>query len=193
VPRRVTAFLVVPLAALAVAAACSETTKYRVFSFFLDGVPPPGQPPPNAAAEPAPKQESEGDQAPQPPLRVKQYYAHAPYRDNRCGGCHDIETGQMVKSVAEGLCLSCHDALVKDIRYLHGPVAVNGCTLCHHHHSSPYPKLLLADPTETCLGCHDRDDLTTGEHHAALDRQSCVECHDPHGEADRFFLKRGQP
>lgn len=191
-PRSVAALFLLPVAALSLVAACSETGRYRVLSFFLDGVPPPGQPPPTT--EPGPPATGAGPGAPpEAPPRAQQYYAHAPYRDNRCGGCHDIESGQMVKSVEEGLCLNCHSALVKDLRFVHGPVAVNACTECHHPHAAPFPKLLLVDPAQVCLNCHDRDDLSTGEPHANLDRQSCVECHDPHGGPDRFFLKRGNP
>ena len=36
----------------------------------------------------------------------------------------------------------------------------------------------------------DVDDLTTGSHHAGIEQQTCIACHDPHGGDDPFFLKR---
>ena len=191
--RKAAVFFAVQAAAVGLAAACSPTTRYRVLSFFVDGVPPPARPSPTPPSNATALDDGAGEPTRQPPPRVLRYYAHAPYRDNRCAGCHDIDNGRMVKSVEGGLCLTCHSALVKDLRYLHGPVALNACTQCHHPHTAPFPKLLLKGPTETCLNCHDRDDLTTDEHHAELERQTCVECHHAHGGADRFFLKPGRP
>ena len=188
--RTVLATLTLSFVAFALAASCAEPTKYRVLSFFLDGVPEPGKA--RMAAEsggpalgPAPT-----IARPEPPSR---YYTHPPYRDNRCGSCHDSESGQPVKAIQDGLCLMCHAPIAAAPKFLHGPVAVNQCGLCHHHHESHYPKLLLVDPTATCLACHDRSDLTTGEHHADLEQRTCVECHNPHGGNDRFFLKRTGP
>jgi predicted CXXCH cytochrome family protein len=122
---------------------------------------------------------------PEPLLR---YIAHPPYRDNQCGRCHDPQGGQLHTTIQEGLCLVCHAKVAAEPKYLHGPVAVNDCGVCHHYHESRHPNLLLTDATATCLVCHDRDDLTTGDHHADLERRTCIECHNPHGGSDRFFL-----
>lgn len=172
--------------------ACSETTKYHVLSFFLDGVPKPETlrgPPPEGEqpAETGALTEVRGAAA--PPQR---YYAHRPYREGRCGGCHSPTSGQLLRPIADGLCLNCHADVAKG-RYVHGPVAVNGCDLCHLPHSAPYPKLLQRDPTATCLYCHEREDLAEVPQHKAMDRQGCTDCHDPHHGDRRYFLKRGGP
>lgn len=173
--------------------ACSATAKHRVLSFFLDGVPPPGASSTRSdTARSGGQPVAEPDnftETPQP----RQYFAHTPYRDNRCGGCHDVNSGGLVRSIDDGLCLVCHADLVAGARFVHGPVAVNDCAVCHHYHTSPFPNLLLIEPSATCLSCHDRDDLTTGEHHATIGDRSCVDCHHPHGGDDRFFLKRREP
>lgn len=96
----------------------------------------------------------------------------------------------MFRSLEEGLCVSCHRPLVADVTYLHGPVVVNDCTFCHHYHGSPHPKMLLDDPADLCFRCHDSDDLTQEDHHAAIEGELCFTCHDPHGADNRFFLKR---
>ena len=192
-PGRLTTFLLVAaLAGCAVCAACSTTTRYRVLSFFFDGVPPPGSGAGTKATVEGAGAVSGDIEAtsPAPPVR---FLPHTPYRQNRCDGCHDSGSGQLIRSVEDGLCLTCHSALVAEARYVHGPVAVSDCTVCHHHHSSPYANLLVRDPVATCLQCHDRDDLSVGEHHSAIGQRSCGDCHNPHGGNDRFFLKRSAP
>lgn len=177
--------------ALAVCTACSETNRYRVLSFFLDGVPPPGSRVTTTEG---------GAKAPTPtggvdagrPVVPRKLFAHTPYRENRCQGCHDLDSGQLARSLSDGLCLTCHAAVVSK-PFVHGPAAVSDCTACHHYHASPFPKLLLVEPNATCLNCHDRDDLSGGEHHAGIDQRTCVECHDPHGGTNRFFVKGVSP
>jgi len=172
---------------LAVCTACSETTRYRVMSFFLDGVPPPGSriTPTDPGTKTPPEGEAVGSGQPAPPVRL---FAHTPYRENRCQGCHDADSGQLTRTVRDGLCRTCHSKLVATA-FVHGPAAVSDCTVCHHHHAAPFQKLLLVDATATCLNCHERDDLSTGEHHTGIHRRACTDCHDPHGGTNRFFVK----
>ena len=176
---------------LALTVACSETARYRVLSFFLDGVPPPG-------AQEAPVAGGAADRSligPIEPAQIparQRIFTHTPYRENRCGGCHDSDSGQLIRPVQEGLCAACHSKTVT-ARFVHGPVAVNDCTVCHHYHAAPFPNLMLADTVATCLNCHDRDDLSTGDHHTAPGQRNCIECHDPHGGDNRFFVKGSGP
>ncbi len=100
--------------------------------------------------------------------------------------------GKLVMSIQEGLCVSCHDELAGGALFLHGPVAANDCTVCHHHHGSMHPRMLLAELSKICDRCHDRPDLNETPHADLPPDQSCVECHNPHGGADRFFLKRSE-
>ena len=202
--KRPVVLCIVTLTAWALSLACSQTTQYKVLSFFFDGVPEPGAARDTAGAiaggRTSPAVEP---RATAPP---KQYYAHTPYRENRCGSCHDSTSGQLIQSVGEGLCLICHSKLIAEARFVHGPVAVDDCTACHHFHGAPFPNQLLVDPVATCLNCHDRVDLSVGDHHQSAptplsppsadqadDQRSCVECHNPHGGSDRFFLKRTGP
>lgn len=172
--------------------ACSESTRYRVLSFFLDGVPPPGTPPPSRRQYPSGRASgSAPDPTAAPAVTPARLLAHAPYRENRCGGCHDLESGGLVQPLERGLCLSCHPNTPGGATYVHGPVAVQACVVCHHYHASPFPKLLLADPVSTCLQCHERSGLMEGPHHPRdVELLNCTECHDPHGGEDRYFLRR---
>ena len=172
------------------ASACAPSVRHRVLTFFVDGVPEPGAEPTvgypvdSHAMVGPPGQEAEAS-----PRARTVHYAHPPYRENRCGSCHNPQDGQVQRSPEEGLCLTCHGELARKPTFLHGPVAVNACTFCHHHHTSTYPNLLLEDPAVICFGCHEEDDLTTGPHHEDRSTQPCLQCHDPHGGSDRFFLK----
>lgn len=170
---------------LAVLAACSEPTRYRVLSFFLDGVPPPGS---KTAATTGGPLAPPGGVQPAPTPAPQRLFPHTPYRENRCEGCHDADSGQLTRPVQDGLCVTCHAKLV-ETRFLHGPAAAKDCTICHHYHGSTFPNLLLTNVTATCQNCHDRDDLSTGDHHAALDARVCTDCHDPHGGDNRLFVK----
>lgn len=182
--------------------ACSQTSRYHVLSFFFDGVPEPG---PGARMDSRTSPTGPAVE-PRPAAQPMRYYAHTPYRENRCEGCHDATSRQLIRSVSEGLCLTCHSKLTAEARFVHGPVAVDDCTACHHFHGAAFPNQLLVDPVATCLNCHDREDLSAGDHHQSAptplsvgatrkadDQRSCVECHNPHGGGDRFFLKRTGP
>ena len=174
---------------LAAVLACSVGTRYRVLSFFFDGVPAPGTVgaqqevgngllvAPTAAARP-------------PPPRV---YSHEPYRENQCRDCHNPNGRWLMRTPEEGLCQQCHPNVPGSRLYVHGPVAANACGSCHHPHESPYPQMLVRDPREICLLCHDRADLTPEPHATASPDQPCLGCHDPHGGADRYFLRQNEP
>jgi predicted CXXCH cytochrome family protein len=175
--------------ALVVLAACAGTSRQEVLTFFFDGVPPPGGFPATSAGKGSGQNAIEPNGLAAAPQR---FFPHTPYRENKCNGCHDATGGQLVRPIQDGLCLTCHARLVEEKKFVHAPAAVGDCALCHHYHGSPYPNLLLVDPVKTCLNCHDRSDLSAGEHHAQPDR-ACNECHDPHGENNRFFVKRAAP
>lgn len=182
------------LALAAGASACAPTVRHGVLTFFFDGVPEPGaEPTVGYPVESQPMVGPAGREAATGPRARTVHYAHPPYRENRCGTCHNVQDGQLQRSPEEGLCLTCHSELAREPTFLHGPVAVNACTFCHHHHTSIYPQLLLEDPATICFGCHEEDDLTTGPHHEERSTQPCLQCHDPHGGSDRFFLRPNQP
>ncbi len=189
--RRSVILCLVTLAAWVLCIACSQASRYQVLSFFFDGVPEPGRARDSAGAFISDRTSPAVEAS--PTALTKRYYAHTPYRENRCQGCHDPTSGQLIRSLSEGLCLTCHSILTADARFVHGPVAVDDCTACHHFHGAAFPNQLLVDPVATCLNCHDQVDLSTGDHHAALHQKNCVECHNPHAGDDRFFLKKREP
>ncbi len=192
--RRAFFVLTVTAAVLFAGMACADATRQRVLRFFFDGVPEPGAEPPVGypAPEGADFQEAPAEPgAPRPAARP--IFPHAPYRENRCGACHDPQSGSVNRTPQEGLCRGCHPDVPGRARYVHGPVAVGDCLFCHHHHGSPYPGLLLVETNDTCYRCHDRQSTSAALYHAGLESRLCTECHDPHGGEDLFFLKRNEP
>jgi predicted CXXCH cytochrome family protein len=181
--------VVISLGVAVAAFSCSQTTKFQVLNFFFDGVPEPGsQADASDSGATSEADETLADTAPARPVVV--VVAHKPYRDNQCGSCHSVQTGQLVQSVRDGLCQTCHTDVPGKVRYVHGPVAVRDCLFCHHHHGSRFRPMLLTDPVSTCLKCHDREDLGQDAHADLDDDRSCTDCHGAHGGNDPFFLKR---
>ena len=190
---RVTWLLTAAVAAALVAVACAPETRHRVLVFLYDGVPPLycedadaevelAEGPPAEAEEVTPRQRTKAG---------KTYYNHPPYWENRCGGCHDIRGGRLLKTAREGLCQSCHPEKPAKKKYVHGPVAVNGCLACHRYHKSEHPKLLIVDAQTLCFNCHEAEQMVRDKHHATMDKDRCVDCHDSHGGDDRYFLLPG--
>ncbi|MHC5111274.1 MAG: cytochrome c3 family protein [Planctomycetota bacterium] len=189
-------FRVAPLLLVALGLGCAAATRYQILSFFFEGVPEPTE---NRAAgevsEQAPDSDVDDPNVNPEAGRSSQIASanvvrlHAPYTRYECRACHEADSGLVTRTPQDGLCRQCHD-VPADIRYVHGPVAVDDCLICHHHHGGEFPMMLRVDPGQLCIQCHDRDDLTGGEHHALLDESACLDCHSGHGGDDRFFLKR---
>ena len=119
-------------------------------------------------------------------------YSHAPYRDNLCKECHDMTKGKLVQEPEEGLCMRCHEGLTYQVRYVHGPVAVNACLECHHFHFSSNPGITLESGDALCFRCHGQEDLLPGAHHEQGEA-GCLDCHHPHGGEDPYFVRQIEP
>jgi predicted CXXCH cytochrome family protein len=148
---------------------CSSSARYKILSFFFDGVPSPESEAGDAAGGEktgAPGQSRGAGSALEILARAKpKTFAHQPYDRYRCTVCHDMERGKLVMTPEEGLCARCHQGVATTPRFVHGPVAAGACLECHHPHESKIRGILLEDATTLCLRCHDAEDLSTGEHH----------------------------
>ena len=181
--------------------ACATTTRYRVLSFFFDGVPDPASLQPqdedgtSDASKPEAVEELEEfvEVDSQPQVVVNAIRPHPPYQQFRCGTCHASDSGLVEQTPQEGLCKQCHGNVPGDLRFVHGPVAVSDCLFCHHHHGGQFPNMLRASAVDICTQCHDRDDLSEEIHLNDVSQKSCLDCHSGHGGSDRFFLKQQLP
>jgi predicted CXXCH cytochrome family protein len=80
----------------------------------------------------------------------------------------------------------CHVRMGKE-KFVHGPVAVGDCILCHKqlkkHKFEP-----ITDIGKLCDDCHEK--LTTKKVvHAPVKKGQCIKCHDPHQSAFKFQLR----
>jgi predicted CXXCH cytochrome family protein len=113
------------------------------------------------------------------------YRYHAPVLEHRCAECH--AGVRRPSATAEGdTCKNCHRKLAMVYPYVHGPLAVGKCLVCHDAHGSSWPSLTIADARTMCTGCHDQPESLA---HVQLARSRvCYLCHNPHAGMNRKFL-----
>lgn len=123
---------------------------------------------------------------------VKTFYGHQTGSLQECLSCHGNEEGTFRTDVrnGSGLCYQCHEEF-DEKRYLHGPLAVGECHICHDPHGGIGPNHLNAEETKLCRSCHDDRELhRRGGGRDALADGSCSSCHDPHQSDGRFLMKQ---
>jgi predicted CXXCH cytochrome family protein len=77
---------------------------------------------------------------------------------------------------------NCHALIGKD-KYLHGPVAVHDCLVCHKETGKH--TFLPINLASLCYACHDK--FYTPVHKTAKE-DSCTKCHSPHQSPNKFML-----
>jgi len=177
--------LLISLAALVVS--CDEAGHYEVMTFFFDGVErPESRGPAEGFFDPnslAPAQESQG------PI----WYVHEPTK--ACTNCHDTKRQSRSAGRAylvapvPALCYECHDDRTVSANFVHGPVAVGQCLLCHNPHKTQVKYLLEGPVPELCYGCHEADATESIPAHFVSELAACTDCHDPHTSLERPLLK----
>ncbi len=180
---------------------CNEETQYNTLSFFFDGVPAPGSPPPSkktrGSMAVSPKQgTSEAlqlaggslEETGKPAIVIVS--EHEPYRNRDCFTCHQTESSMVAVKGDSSLCRKCHAVYVDPPadQWVHGPAALGMCTYCHEPHKSQYPSLLTAAPRDLCLQCHADANLLEQPYHKEVGEKACSTCHDPHMAGNRMLL-----
>ncbi len=122
-----------------------------------------------------------------------------------CMKCHQTERmetdfsidGPVRFNIKEGvrvapLCYRCHEDKEKqhtDFKYVHGPVAMGGCSMCHNPHGSDMKNILQKETSTLCIDCHRmKDVLKKSVVHPPVVKKGCISCHNPHGSNYPFFL-----
>jgi len=157
---------------------------------FFDGVPTPNKK--KAVSEikaesPRPPQiksvNSQKLDSPQAPV----FFYHQPYLENQCDSCHEAKFSQKLVLPDKELCFSCHDDFTKNKKFLHYPLAEDGCKDCHSPHQAPYKYLLKEAVPKICFDCHEEKDLKANPAHEG--QNVCLDCHDPHASNEEKLLK----
>ena len=125
---------------------------------------------------------------------------HAPVRDGRCLECHSPHTSPTKGLPAEKVpaCADCHAAVterLKTDRFVHGPMNLGDCRLCHVVHASAEPKLLVRPATALCTDCHSDALPPAGtpaalQPHPMIPEGQCGRCHEPHSSVNQRLLRQ---
>jgi len=102
-----------------------------------------------------------------------------------------VSDGFFTDAGADDGCVTakCHQTLLKDAKYIHGPAATGDCTVCHTPHGPGKKSQLEKDGNELCFTCHFdvQEDVKKKFMHPAL-QGGCTSCHNPHGSPFRKLL-----
>jgi predicted CXXCH cytochrome family protein len=162
---------------------CSHQNRYKVLSFFFDGVPDPNKPAVVSATN------ENGA-----PIKVGIVSIHKPYAAGKCDACHQSTGGEEVGSaqtvIDSSVCMKCHQDEMHKHAITHAPVAAGACLFCHNPHNSALPHLLATPAPALCTQCHDRSLLGSNPPEHLSETSNCLDCHVGHGEEKRGFLLR---
>lgn len=155
--------LLIPLVAYVVG--CNQIEHHEAMTFFFDGLAQSSQ---------------------------KQFwYTHEPRKN--CTNCHDKQKqtpGQpfFVAPVPK-LCYNCHVDRTVSASFVHGPVAVGECLLCHNPHKSQIEHLLRQPIPKLCYLCHDMNAIESTSAHSIDQLSKCTDCHNAHASSEHALLK----
>lgn len=128
-------------------------------------------------------------------MTYRLFRSHGMITRKDCFVCHDEKSRSYTIATADAdLCAKCHDRKPA-MKFVHGPVAIGSCTVCHDPHGQANPALLVASGEALCFRCHTEADalkhlvIRTPGSGNILREKGCVFCHDPH-QSDRRFLLR---
>ncbi len=128
-------------------------------------------------------------------MTYRLYRSHGMLTRKDCFVCHDERSKSYAIAIADAdLCAKCHDRRPSG-KYLHGPVAIGSCTVCHDPHGQTNPMFLIASGEALCFRCHTEADalkhlvIRSPGSGDFLREKGCTFCHDPH-QADRRYLLR---
>ncbi len=174
---------------------CNQATRYKILTFFFEGVPPPGSRERAAAIAKKKAQEDSSDDpvAKDKPVRVARQTdssRHAPIK--YCNKCHRgtmrKRKRQLIKPVPD-LCYSCHKQDYTRSVYVHAPVRIGDCLECHTHHQSGFIHLQKAAQPALCYQCHLQQDMNTIPGHQESQDVICTKCHNPHSSSEKKLLR----
>lgn len=187
---------------------CDRTTRYKVLTFFFEGVPSPDGNVSDAEKQPIIVTNT-GDRQDimNPEGRVVEPDRFGQRLSSRhdfakdCAQCHTggLSSGQQeLRKPLPDLCYSCHTDLHQEGDYLHGPLNVGECIFCHDPHQSAYVHLQKSPQPQLCYQCHLKENIAVIPGHEECLDGVCTDCHNPHSSADSKLLKtneekRGDP
>lgn len=114
---------------------------------------------------------------------------------SQCTSCHAAHASPKVGGTdrTPELCYKCHESLEPAALkgWVHGPVAVGQCLLCHEPHRTRNPHQLRQRIPALCYGCHQEAAVNSVRDHAEESYADCSNCHESHTSLERPLLKPG--
>jgi predicted CXXCH cytochrome family protein len=84
----------------------------------------------------------------------------------------------------------CHAKIVQH-KYLHGPLKIGQCTVCHLPLPGTDHKFKIAATEEKlCMTCHKRVETKGYIQHEPVAKGKCMGCHDPHGSESKAQVRK---
>jgi predicted CXXCH cytochrome family protein len=161
-----------------------EAAFHEVLTLFFDGVPPLD----NEMVETG----TANIDPNVPDIRKRpdvDWCIHTPFRDCvRCHGNRQQESFsrevQLTARMPE-LCYQCHENLMPAALkgWVHGPVAVGQCLVCHEPHKTKDEHLLRMPIPELCNGCHEEVNAELNPAHLNESHFKCNNCHESHANS----------
>ena len=176
------------------AMSCEPVQRHKILTFFFDGVDsqsPPHEP--RGDCNLCHKVRRQLQQVRERPGTV--WFVHEPWKNRDCKVCHNqLEENQWalpkLTAPEPELCYQCHTDYPATQPYVHGPVAVGECLLCHEAHKSKMAGLLKEKEPELCYQCHETIEAAQISGHPDEPIPQCTKCHDPHAGLTRMLLKK---
>lgn len=117
---------------------------------------------------------------------------HEPIKN--CTTCHSKDSPQAEEPYLidpmPKLCYRCHEEYISLEGWVHGPVAMGDCLLCHEAHTTSNKSLLRKPIPDLCRQCHDIKMLSLIANHTDKSHSNCGECHEAHTSPGRMLLKQ---
>lgn len=95
-----------------------------------------------------------------------------------------------VNAAHAGSCVTdkCHSKIGKG-QYVHGPVAVGECGVCHEK-TGEHKFKKITNVKKLCSRCHDNESALLNSHKAIKsDYRECGKCHDAHQSPKPFLVR----
>jgi predicted CXXCH cytochrome family protein len=106
-----------------------------------------------------------------------------------CATCHSNVQQDSYETVGmeSTTCYECHNRVDGD-EWVHGPVGIGECSVCHDPHGSKSAQFLVRQGEKLCTYCHDQK--RARKHTAEVNSNNCTGCHNPHGGASTAMLRQ---
>jgi predicted CXXCH cytochrome family protein len=113
------------------------------------------------------------------------------FKDNAydCTTCHSDaqQEGYDTVKMESNTCYECHNRVDED-EWVHGPVGIGECSVCHDPHGSKNAQFLVRKGEKLCTYCHDARRVE--KHIGKVNSSNCTGCHNPHGGATTTMLRQ---